>query len=245
MAGHSAVPGIGPEQVARRSLVRSRLLTVFVPLTAALFLIGEALTPKGLDQTPMTSAAALKLVPIAAAHTSQLYLSNMILELGLGALAVSYVAIAAHVRYRGWVLATVGALIGATAAFFGAIANVLVGFNLAAAVASHIGPDGAAQFVSTTFSSKPGEAFLNGYFLGNIVAMVLVATALWRSRVVPRWVPFALPISFELAASAPAGVVSIPLMVPFLVVTLYIATVLWSSSSKHLPVEMAMVPAAA
>ena len=65
-------------------------------------------------------------------HTTQLYLSGSLTLLALGALAVSYAAIAALVRDRGSALATVAALIGGVGAFCGAIVNVLVGYNLAA-----------------------------------------------------------------------------------------------------------------
>jgi hypothetical protein len=47
--------------------------------------------------------------------------------LALGGLAVSYAAIAMLVRGRGWVIATVAALLGEVGAFCGALLNVLVG----------------------------------------------------------------------------------------------------------------------
>ena len=55
-----------------------------------------------------------------------------------------------------------------------------------------------------------------------------MAVALWRSHTVPRWVAIALPVTFELAASAPAGPVAIPLMIPFLVVGVVIARSIWN-----------------
>jgi hypothetical protein len=69
-----------------------------------------ALNPKGTDQVIQTTATALKVLPIAASHPAQLYLSGSLTLLALGALAVSYGAIATLVRDRGWVTATVAAV---------------------------------------------------------------------------------------------------------------------------------------
>jgi hypothetical protein len=85
-----------------------------------------------------TTATALKVLPIAARHPAQLYLPGSLALLGLGGLAVSYAAIAALVRNRGSALATVAALIGGLGASCGAITNVLVYPNLAAAATAHL-----------------------------------------------------------------------------------------------------------
>jgi len=87
-----------------------------------------------------TTATALKVLPIAARHPAQLYVAGSLALLGLGGLAVSYAAIAALVRNRGSALATVAALIGGLGAFCGAITNVLVYPNLAAAATAHLTP---------------------------------------------------------------------------------------------------------
>ncbi len=60
-----------------------------------------------------TTAAAFQVLPIAARHPAQLYISGSLTIAALGALAVSYAAIAALVRSRGWVMATIAALLGA------------------------------------------------------------------------------------------------------------------------------------
>ena len=87
-----------------------------------------------------TTATALKVLPIAARHPAQLYVAGSLALLGLGGLAVSYAAIAALVRNRGSALATVAALIGRLGAFCGAITDVLVYPNLAAAATAHLTP---------------------------------------------------------------------------------------------------------
>jgi hypothetical protein len=129
------------------------VLALFLPAAAALYMSAEALNPKGTDQVIQTTATALKVLPIAASHPAQLYLSGSLTLLALGALAVSYPAIATLVRNRGWVIATVAALLGGIGAFCGALVNVLVGINLAAAATAHMTQDAAARFLVTTFNS--------------------------------------------------------------------------------------------
>src|SRR5579863_8734085 len=133
--------------------VRLRLLAAFLPVTAALYVGAEALDPKGTDQVITSTAVALRLLPIAAAHSSQLYLSGSLSVLALGALAVSYAAIAALVTGRGWVIATVGALLGGVGAFAGAMFNVLGGISLAVAASAHMTQIAAARFLVTSFGS--------------------------------------------------------------------------------------------
>jgi len=127
------------DNVAR---TRQRVLAIFLPVTAVLYISAEALSPKGTDQVISTTATALKVLPILAKHPAQLYLAGALALLGLGGLAVSYAAIAALVRNRGSALATVAALIGGLGAFCEAITNVLVYPNLAAAAAAtaHLRP---------------------------------------------------------------------------------------------------------
>ena len=117
---------------------RQRVLAIFLPISAAFLVIGQALTPQGLDQPIMTETTALNVLPIAAAHTNQLYFSNVLILFGLGALGVSFAAIATLVRDRGATLATTAALIGGFGAFCGTIGNVLVGFNLAVTTTAHL-----------------------------------------------------------------------------------------------------------
>jgi MFS family permease len=152
-----------------------------------LYIGAEGLTPKGLDQVVQTRATAFKVLPIAAAHPAQLYVAGSLALLALGALAVSYAAIAALVRDRGSAVATVAALIGGLGAFCGALVNVLVYPSLAAVATAHLSQDAAARFLVTAFNSGFGHAFLYAYFIGIFAAPVLMGFALWRSRSVPRW----------------------------------------------------------
>ena len=91
---------------------RQRVLALFLPIAAVLYISAEALSPKGTDQVIQTTATAFKVLAIAAKHPTQLYVAGSLALLGLGALAVSYAAIATLVRNRGSAVATVAALIG-------------------------------------------------------------------------------------------------------------------------------------
>ena len=80
---------------------RQRVLALFLPIAAVLYISAEALSPKGTDQVIQTTATAFKVLAIAAKHPAQLYVAGSLALLGLGALAVSYAAIAALIRNRG------------------------------------------------------------------------------------------------------------------------------------------------
>jgi hypothetical protein len=88
---------------------RQRLLALALPLTAALYIGAEGVNPKGTDRIVTTTAIALKVLPIAAKHSTQLYVSGSLSELALGGVAVSYAAIATLVRKRGSRTATLAA----------------------------------------------------------------------------------------------------------------------------------------
>jgi hypothetical protein len=63
---------------------RQRILALFLPLTAVLYIGAEGLTPKGLDQVVQTRATAFKVLAIATKHPAQLYLAGSLALLALG-----------------------------------------------------------------------------------------------------------------------------------------------------------------
>ena len=73
--------------------------------------------------------------------------------------------------------ATVAALIGGIGAFCGAVVNVLVFPNLAAAATAHLSGGAAARFLVTTFNSGFGHVFLYAYFIGIYAAPALMGFA--------------------------------------------------------------------
>jgi hypothetical protein len=199
-------------------------------VAAALLCVGSALTPKGLDQLITTTATAAKVLPIAAAHTRQLYISNLLLLFGLGALGVSFAAIATLVRDRGATAATAAAVVGGFGCFCGALGNVLPGFNLAATVSAHTPPAAAQHYLVTTFTSTVGRMLIVGYLLGMLTGALVIAVALWRSRLVPRWLPLVFAIGLAVATFAPAGIASVPLQLPFAAAMVLLAFHIWRTA---------------
>ena len=218
---------------SKAARVRLRLLAAFLPLTAVLYVGAEALDPKGTDEVVTGTAVGLRLLPIAAAHSSQLYLSGSLSVLALGGLAVSYAAIARLVTGRGWVVATVAAVLGGLGAFAGAMLNVLGGISLAAAASTHMTHIAAAQFLVTSFASGPSQAAGYIYFGCEYLAPVVMGFALWRSRRVPRWLAVLFTAALEIAEQqAAVGPKVVLYMLPFAVVMVLLAAWIWQTAAR-------------
>ncbi len=222
--------------VSKAVRVRQRILALFLPITAVLYVSCEALDPRGTDQVVTNMAVALRLLPIAASHSSQLYLAGSLSLLALGGLAVSYGAIALLVTGRGWMIATVAALLGAVGAFTGALLNVLVGVNLAAAASAHITQLAAARFLVTSFGSGPALAAQYVYIASEYIAPVLMGIALWRSRAVPRWLAVLFTVGLELAeAMGSYGPIVVLFMLPFAAAMTLLAARIWQAAARPAP----------
>jgi hypothetical protein len=227
---------------------RQRVLALFLPIAAVLYIGGEAVSPKGTDQVIDTTAVALKVLPIAARHSAQLHLASSLVLLGLGALAVSFGAITLLVRERGATLATVAALAGGFGAFCGAIVNVLVYPGLAAAATAHVSADSAARILTTGSNSGFYQTFEYVYFATEYLAPLLMGIALWRSRAVPRWLAALFLIGLEVAEGMGSyGPIVIVFMLPFAAAMVLLAIRIWravASPASHSPApEPARVPA--
>jgi hypothetical protein len=209
------------------------MFAVALPITAALYIGAEGLDPRGTDRLLTTTAIALKVLPIAATHSSQLYASGSLSELALAGVAISYGAIAMLIRRRGSTAATVAVVVGAIGAFCGAVVNVLVGLNLAAATTAHVTHGAAARFLVATFNSGPGRAFTDVYAFSELVAPIIMGAALWRSRRVPRWLAALFAGGFELAAqTGSVGIVRVVLqMAPFAVAMVLLGMAIWRSAT--------------
>jgi len=229
-AGHLGRSG-HPAGTAVRA--RQRILAVFLPVTAVLYISCEALDPRGTDKMVTSTAVALRLLPIAAAHSSQLYLAGSLSLLALGGLAVSYAAIALLVTGRGWVIATAAALLGAVGAFAGALLNVGVGVNLAAAASAHMSRAAAARFLVTSFGSGPAHIAEYVYVAGEYTAPVLMGFALWRSRAVPRWLAVLFTVGLEVAEAMEANGPRVALfMLPFAAAMILLAVWIWRAAPQ-------------
>jgi hypothetical protein len=213
---------------------RRRVLALFLPLAAAFFMAAEGLDPRGTDVVVQDTATAFKVLPIAATHPTQLFVAGALSLLALGALAVSFAAIATLVRARGATVATVAALIGGVAAFGGIVTNVLVDFNLGAAATAHLSRAAAAQFLIRTFDSGFVHPFEYVYFVGVPVATALMAFALWRGRAVPRWLALlflvGLEVAFQVSSLGPLVVVA--LMAPFAVAMVLLSIRIWRTAGR-------------
>jgi hypothetical protein len=213
---------------------RSRVLAISLPTAAGLYFAAVALNPKGTDQIITTMATAASVLSIAAKHTTQLYISGSLTVLALGVLAIAYAAIATLASRRGAGLATVAAVLGIFANFSGAIYNVLVGFNLAAAASSPISREAAARFLVTTFHSGFAMAFSYVYFVGIYLAPILMGVALWRSRTVPRWLAIFFVVALEIAQQAPArGIAAASYTLPFMVAMMLLARRIWQAAAQR------------
>jgi hypothetical protein len=226
------------------SRTRQRIFALALPITAALYIGAEALDPKGTDQIVTTTAVALKVLPVAAKHHTQLYISGSLSELALGAVAVSYGAIAMLVRRRGSTAATIAVSLGGIGAFCGAIINVFVGLNLAAAATAHVSRNAAARLLVTTFNSGPGQVFTDVYAFSEFVAPIIMGLALWRSDRVPRWLTVVFAVGFELAAqTGSVGVARVVLqMAPFAVAMVLLAIRIWRAADEAAPVSDHLEP---
>ncbi len=224
--------------------IRQRVLALFLPIAALLYIGTVAFNPKGTDRLITSTAIALKVLPIAASHHAQLYFSGSLSLLALGALAVSYAAIAMLVRDRGWVTATVAALLGGIGAFCGALVNVLVGVNLAAASTAHMTQGAAARFLVTTFNSGFDHVFSAVYFLGIFAAPLLMAIALWRSRSVPRWLAVLFFVGLEVAQQMGSiGPIVVLYMLPFAAAMILLAVRIWQAATAPARQSRSLEPA--
>jgi hypothetical protein len=146
---------------------------------------------------------------------------------------VSYAAIALLVTGRGWVIATVAALLGAVGAFAGALLNVGVGVNLAAAASAHMTHTAAARFLVTSFGSVPAQVAEYVYFTSEYAAPVLMGFALWRSRAVPRWLAVLFTIGLEVAEGMGSwGPIVVLFMLPFAVAMILLAVWIWRAAAR-------------
>ncbi len=156
--------------------------------------------------------------------------------LALGALAVSYAAIAKLVTGRGWVIATIAAVLGGLGAFAGAVFNVLGGIGLAAAASAHTTQTAAARFLATSFASRPAQVVEYVYFVGEYTAPFVMGYALWRSRRVPRWLAVLFTAGLFLAEQQGAiGPKVVLYMLPFAVAMILLAARIWRAAAGPAP----------
>ena len=90
-----------PSRPAHPASVLSRRLAAVLPVTVVLLVVGQTLTPHGLDKPITTTARRTAGTADRRRHAGRLYLANLLVVFGLGALAVSYCVVAWLVRGSG------------------------------------------------------------------------------------------------------------------------------------------------
>ena len=230
MTGRGAVPSL--TKVSSVVVARIRLLALSLPAAAVLLVVGQALLPSGLDHPITKLSTAIRELPIAAAHSERLFVANLLVIFGLGALGLSFAAIATLVRERGATLATIAAVIGGLACFCGVLVNTFIGYDLAAAARAHVARASAEQVLLAANRGWAFDLLLAAYLGGLVAATLAIAVSLWRSRAVPRWLPVLFVIGTALGAAAPAGVVSIPLQLPIAAALVVLALRIWRTAGQ-------------
>jgi hypothetical protein len=126
----------------------------------------------------------------AAGQDARLTASMLLAIFGFAGLLVGLLGVAAHVRGRGSVLATVGAGL----AVVGCVAfSVLVSVDATTVAATHVDQAPAMQSLLHELDTSPAILGLTPFaVLGYIVGPFLVALAGSRAGFVPRWLPFAV-----------------------------------------------------
>jgi hypothetical protein len=213
--------------VRRSDATGARWLAMFPPIAVALLMLGGGLTPKGLDRPITGTGTALSELATASPHPGQVYLSSVLIILGLAALGVSFVVIALLAGAPGSRVATSAAAIGAIGCLSAVVVNVLFGIDLAGTAAASATRGDAARILVSIGTAPGSTAFLVVYLAGVLVAGILTGITLWRSRAVARWIAVGFPVCLALGSAAPAGIASVVLSLPFAVIMVLVSVRIW------------------
>jgi hypothetical protein len=166
--------------------VRRALLALTLPLAAVLLVVGEAVMPKGSDTQSSSLTSTTKQVLIAVRHIARFEAASLLIIFGLAAAGISFAAIATLATRRGSLVATIAVVVGAIALTCGIAANSTDNLTLAQGAAVHPTVAVAAKMWAHIQGSSLANTLGVVYFIGWMLAIVLAAVALWRSRAVPR-----------------------------------------------------------
>lgn len=232
--GRLSGPVEQPNDMASGSSIelRRRLLAFSLPVAAILLVVGEAVMPKGLDSQSSSLASTTKQVMIAARHVARFDAASLLIIFGLAAAAVSFAAIAVLVTGRGARFATAAVVLGAVALTCGVVANSTDNLALAEAAAVHPATTVAGRMWVHIDSSPLASTLGVLYFFGWMVAIVLAAIALWRSRAVPRWLAVVFAVAYIVSNFSSPGVIpGVPESLPFVAVMGYVALLVWRNAT--------------
>ncbi len=119
---------------------------------------------------------------------------SWLILVGLPALIVGVIAIGYLVRRSTPVLATVGTIL-AFLGFAGIGAVASTDPVLAAGVDVGLDADALDRLVTSMMSAPAASVGTGVFVVGHIAGLLLLGIALWRSRIVPRWVAVAVAVS--------------------------------------------------
>ena len=231
--GRSSGSVAHPDDTSSGSSIELRrgLLALSLPVAAILLVAGEAVMPKGLDSQNSSLASTTKQVMIAARHVARFDAASLLIVIGLAAAAVSFAAIALLVPSRGATFATAAAVLAAIALTCGVVANSTDNLALGEAAAVHPPARVAARMWVHIEASALPNALGALYFFGWMLAIVLAAIALWRSRAVPRWLAVVFAVAYIVSNFSSPGVIpGVPESLPFLAVMGYLGLSVWRNA---------------
>jgi hypothetical protein len=131
-----------------------------------------------------------------------------------------------------WVtIATAAALVGGLAGFCGALANVLLGYDLAAAAVAGTTRGAGIQVLVSANRGWTFDVLFTSYLGGLVLATLLTSAGVWRSRAAPRWLAVLFALGVALGAAAPAGIVSVPLQLPVTVALIALSIRIWRTTA--------------
>ena len=211
---------------------RRRVLALFLPVAAVLYIAAEAVSPKGTDKVVTDTAAALNLLAIAAKHPAQVYAA--------GTFAVPRARSAGRL-VRGDRHAGQGPRLGrgyrrgADRRNRRLLRSDRQRRGLRRPRSRGDGPPGAGRS-----RRVPGQDFqlrvrlrVHGRLLHrHLRGPGIMGFALWRSRAVPRWLAVLFFVGLELAQQQiSSGAVVIVYMLPFAAAMVLLAARIWQAAS--------------
>jgi len=148
----------------------------------------------------MTSTTiALKCCPSQQSTPASCISRVPLTEIALAESSFRYFAIATLVRRRSAALAHRGRDTGSGGRLLRHRRQCAWRHQPRTASTAHMAKLQAARFLTTSFNSGAGKAFFDIYAFSELLAPVLMAVALWRSRLVPRWLSVVFLVGFGLA----------------------------------------------
>ena len=169
---------------------------------------------------------------VLAVERNEVWVFSLVSGLSIGAgYVLAGIATCLLVVGRGARLATAGAVLTGIGGL--SFSSGFFAFGSASWFASADVPGGAAYF--EYLQDNAMRAFgpqMAGFLLG-VLGMFLLASALWRSHEVPRWLPIAIPVAIVLMVGSGTGRVYDVMHAVFMATMVALAWFLWRSGRRE------------